>query len=409
MSTRALFFVVGFLSEFTGLAEMYLMRDLGLDVAECYVASTTIDIVWFLRPWLGNWSDRLGRRHLQLVAIFTLAFVCCATVSLLSNTKNLIALFVIALGVAESAVAIGLTVSDAYVVRLAKSNPHVMPQHHRWRIVGSMVAAGCSAWMLTVPESQRQARTKGVYLIQGCVFLVSGLFAAACLRSRDTYDVVDSTADDVESSTKYDESKSYEWNVFNLAWNDDVVRALVVFVLISCTLPSSGTAVSYFLIGPIGITPATFAIMDVIRGLCNVAATFVDPTLEAKRTMLAFATTGLLLTIPTMMIVCRVVAPILDDRWILFPNVAISNFVGMFLSMSISVNVSRIAPEGKEGGAYNGIVSIPNIGQTVGIPLTFLLTKYYEIDHDEFTNLPQFVALTSVLTSIPLMYAASKV
>jgi nucleoside diphosphate kinase len=396
--THTLFLFLGFVTDFTSLSEFYLLRELGLDIASCYAAATVINLPWALRPMYGYLSDKIGRRHIQLSILFFLSFLIWLGIRVVRDAVSAIAL----LTICEIAPAAGLTIADAYVVRLTKEDARAMPKHHRYRIIGKILASFASGKILSDFKPTLDT-ISAVFLAQALLFLayvpITIMFLRAGSNADDAYKIVPQT--NPESSTEAEEPASisrcsHTREVFQIAWKHKEIRyALIVFTVFAA-LPDPGTSVAYFLIGPLSVSPIMLAIVDATKGLFDFLGTFVNPNVSLVRAMSAYLAIINLLCVPIMAIVTRSAVYFIDDRLILLLSSCISSWLSSAFTTIYTVNIAKISPEGKEGGIFNGIISIPAIGQLIGVGLTYALTKYYEIDHDHFRYLSEFVFTTSL-------------
>lgn len=379
MSTRALFFLIGFVVDFTSLAEFYLLRELGLDVASCYAASTLINLPWTFRPMFGYLSDRVKRRHAQLGMLFFFAFVMW----MIAREAKDATILILVLFLAETAAAAGLTIADAYVVRLTTRDDAAMPKHHRYRIMGKILASYLSGYALNHFGSNRDT-IYALFLVQGVVYLLASPFVASCLRESDEYETI------------VQHPFEHAREVMRIAWDNKPVRfMLACFTLFAC-LPDAGSSVSYYLVGPLRISPLTLATMDAVRGGFDLLGTWANPHACPRRATLAYLIVCNVLSLPMMALVCR--CALIDDRALLLTSTAISAWISSAFSTVVTVSVAKISPAGMEGGAYNGIVSLPNVGQVFGIASTYALTKSYAINHDDFRRLSDFLAMVCALS-----------
>lgn len=398
-STHLLFLLVGFVTDFTSLAEFYLLREIGLDVASCYAAATVINIPWSLRPLWGHASDLVGHRHAQLAVIFFCAF---AVWMALRTIKDSAAAVIAALLVAEVAAAAGLTIADAYVVRLTKKDDAAMPKHHRFRILGRILASFLSGHMLAQGGVSHDAIAT-VFLVQSVVFLVAAPLAALFLQEDDPeYDPVPQKEESDAEAPKAPEAPplspaEYVREVLRIAWANPPIRFLVVVFTVYAALPDSNSAFSYFLVGPLRVSPLTLGSLEAVRGACDFLGTFVRTDVPPEKALTAMLSVANVLCVPMVAVVCRAVAGWLDDRAILFATTAVSAWVASAFATVFTVAVAKVSPHGKEGGTFNGILSIPSAGTFLGFLSTYALTRAFGVNHDDFSRLPDFVALTSLL------------
>lgn len=383
---------------------MYLLRDLGLDVPACFAAANLINSSWALRPFWGYLSDRIGNRNKQLTVLFLLAGVLWLTVQSSLNIYFVITLLVLC----ELSVAVSITVADAYVIKIAKHDGIALPRHHRFRIAGKIAASFIGGRLLSVPDDQRMDRIHLIFTIQSVVFFLVTLFSYVKLKETDYVEVkfdeegMAPESPPEEKTPEYDESISFFTNIYRLINSNPSIRSLIVYLTILAALPDAGTSISYFLIGPMRLTPMTMAIVDAIKGVCDFLGTYIDQNINVPRVIYTFSFTGNLLAIPTMILICR--TSHFENEWILFISTAIASYGGSMLATATSVHAAKASPAGKEAGSYNGIINVPMIGQIVGFSLSYFMTKYFKIDHDEFTHLPEFFAVTAFLSSFMVFF-----
>lgn len=414
-ATHALFFFTGFVTDFTSLAEFYLLRSLA-DVATCDADAKLINLAWALRPVWGYLSDRAGPRHLQLATLFVFAFAIWMAVRATTGLAGVVTL----LALVEIAPAASLTIADAYVVRLTKSDPAAMPKHHRFRIAGRVVASCVSGKALSEFGTGTDT-VHALFLAQGLIFLVAApAFALTLDRERDAgYARVAPSEPDAEASaTKPAETPSEtpsepdeRWfahtrEVLAIAWRDPQIRLLTIVFTAFAALPDPGTSVMYFVAGPLNISPLALAAADAARGLFDFLGTYARTDVALSSALLANLSVANLLCVPMSAIVTRAASRVLDDRAMILMSSCIGAWIGSAFSTVYSIAVARAAPEGKEGGVYNGIISIPMLGALPGAGLTYALTRAYDIDHDSFGRLPEFVLTTSLAGGAFTVFAA---
>lgn len=403
-ATRFVFFLIGFVTDFTSLAEFYFLRELGLDVASCYAAATLINSPWSLRPFWGYWSDRIGRRHAQLAVLFAAAFVCWMIVRETHDEYAAVAMLLLC----EISAAAGLTIADAYVVKLtARGDDAAMPKHQRFRIVGRVAASFASGHLLDALGVERDALMLS-FLIQGLIYLAAAPCAFFFLKEGTAYARVAQKEEGDEEEGGAPAPASPPWHVvqvMQLAWSDRSVRAMLICLLLFSSLPDTGSSLQYFVAGPLHVGPLTFATMDAVRGACEFMGTFVSPsTIRPRSAAVALVVVANAVAIPMVGIVTRSTAPWIDDGALLILSAAISAWVASAFSIVFAVRVSQIAPEGKESGIYSGIVSIPTLGQCVAVPATYALTRGFGIDHDSFADLPVFFTSTAALFGVASLF-----
>lgn len=389
-STQCLFFLVGFVTDLTSLSEFYLLRELDLDVANCYAAATLVNAVWGLRPVFGYVSDWAGHRHMQLAGLFITAFFSWMIVRGMHQVSMVIGMLVMC----EITAAAGLTIADAYVVRMTKDDDGAMPKHHRFRIVGRIAASFLSGHMLTKWGTTHQTIVF-VFLMQALVYLVAAPWAVLFLEEEEEEP---EKAKDAEQPQQEEGVKSvwYVRQVMDVVWAHPKIRFVLVCFTLYAALPDSGTSVSYFLVGPLRISPLTLATIDAVRGVFDFLGTFTDPNVPVDDALTTLFSVGNVLGIAVGAVVCRSCVWI-DDAVVLVITSAISAWISSAFSTVFSVQIAKISPKGKEGGFYNSVVSIPNVGQLVGVCITYLMTRGYAIDHDDFSRLPEFTVVTSIL------------
>lgn len=400
MATYALFFVVGFTCEFSSMAEFYLLREMGLSIADCYAAATIVNLPWSFRPLFGLISDWAGSRHHQLAVLSFMAFCFWMVVRTVHDAYAAVFLLVIC----EITPAAGLTVADVYATRITKRDDAAMPKHHRFRILGRLFGSFLSGNMLHKWGTTHDV-IAFIFLIHALVFLVSTPLAALFLEEdTDTYmAVAQKDLPEEEVIPKEEErSQPQSWmdhirDVLRIAWNAPSLRFLLICFTVFAALPDSGTSVQYFLVGPLRVSPLTLATIELVRGAFDFLGTFVNPAVQADKAMVTYISMGNLLCIPIMAIVCRTVIDWMSDEMILITSSAISAWVASAFATLFTINLAKMSPEGSEGWVYNTLISIPNVGQVIGVTTTYYMTRYYGINHDDFRNLPQFVFTTSVL------------
>lgn len=398
MATYALFFVIGFVTEFSGLAEFYLLRELGLSVADCYAAATVVNLPWSFRPLFGLISDWAEHRHHQLAVISFMAFVLWMITRTVHNAHAAVFL----LFLCEFTPSAGLTIADAYVCRISKRDDAAMPKHHRFRIMGRLLGSFLSGNILHKWGTSHEVIAY-IFLIHAMVYMFSAPFAALFLEEdTDVYQVVAQKDLPEEEETNKEDGPKQSWaenirEVLRIAWTTPSIRFLLIFFTVFAALPDSGTSIQYFLVGPIHISPLTLATIELVRGAFDFLGTFVNFDVRADKAMTTYISMGNLLCIPIMAVVCRTVTNWMSDEMILITSSAISAWAASAFATLFTIQVAKLSPPGKEGGFYNTLISIPNVGQMVGVSATYAMTRYYRINHDDFSNLPQFVFTTSVL------------
>ncbi len=403
MSTYALFFLVGFVTDFTTIPEFYLLREIGLNVADCYAAATTINVPWSLRPIWGYMSDWAGNRHRQLSFMFLMAFVLWMIVRGVNEPVGFVVFLLLVCEIAPSA---GLTIADAYVVRMTKRDRSAMPKHHRFRILGRILAGRAFAAFASWHEFMDRDAVNTFFLVQALVFMVAAPLALAFLREDD--DAPTKTEEDVPAEAEAPKNTVERVReVARIGWNNRPVRVLLICSVAFAALPDAGTSVQYFLVGPLRISPHTLATIDTVRGIFDFLGTFVRTDVDLERAISAMLSVSNLMCVPILAVVCRSVVDWVDDATILIASSAVGAFASSAFSTVCTVKIAEISPHGREGGVYNSLISVESVGKVVGVFLTYILTKWYEIDHDNFSALPDFVVLTSLLGCVAALVIAA--
>lgn len=383
MTTRWIFFILGFLTSFTSLSEFYLLRDLGFDIPTCFVAANLINLPWAFRPFWGYLSDRIAMRYRQLSVLFFAAFVVWSVLSEFRNPHFIVFM----LTLAAISTAAGHTIADALVVRLGVNDSRAMSTHHRYRIVGKIIASCISGKLLTDGVD-----VSVIFNIEAILYLIA---AASIFNARhESY---------VEPTTY---ETSYVDEMTTVIRDDAQIRQLLFIVTLTDALPNAVNSIQYFIVGPLCLSPSTLATVEVVKGAFDVAGTYVDPTTKVCDVLYAFGTSHNLMLIPTISLVCRTAIGV-NDAWLIYPTTAVHAFTQSALITVFTWNAARVSPAGKEGAMFNGIVSLPMLGQSIGFLSTWGMTKWYGIDHDAFENLSNLVTMTSILSCAPAIVSAS--
>lgn len=368
-------------NDFSAIGESYLLRNLDISISNIALIVTLTNIPWYLNVPISYVSDRIGHREIQITACF---FYCTIVWSILAFNPQLPATIIcVLLGLNELGAATILCVADALLVVAKDHDPNIIVRSTQFRTIGRMLSELVSSYILN--------ETNDIYLIFRLEVLWNAIMTVYCFIffywCKTPYTTVSTVDPEI---TPTEEPKEDTGSLLDSIWltltTPTSIRNLILFLMFMYAIPDASGANMYYMIGPLGYTPANLGIMAIISNLCSlVGSEFVIRNIRDLARF--YATAGNLINIPTLWIITRVSMVYVDDRIMTYISGALMSIIVSSVQVSFITAASEASKKGHEASAFSIYRSLPLLGNGINVVGTYLLTKYLEVNHHNFENL----------------------
>lgn len=384
-------------NDFSAIGESYLLRNLDISISNIALIVTLTNIPWYLNVPISYVSDRIGHREIQITACF---FYCTVVWAILAFNPQLPATVIcVLLGLNELGAATILCVADALLVVAKDHDPNIIVRSTQFRTIGRMMSELVSSFILN--------ETNDIYLIFRLEVLWNAIMTLYCFiffywcktpyAAVSTVDpeiiptdaaadaATDAAADAIKQNAGRDNGGLLDSIWFTLT-TPTSIRNLILFLMFMYAIPDASGANMYYMIGPLGYTPANLGVMAIITNLCSlVGSEFVIRNIRDLARF--YATAGNLINIPTLWIVTRVSMVYVDDRIVTYISGALMSIIVSSVQVSFITAASEASKKGHEASAFSIYRSLPLLGNGINVVGTYALTKYLEVNHHNFENL----------------------
>uniref|UniRef100_A0A7S3K602 Folate/biopterin transporter n=1 Tax=Aureoumbra lagunensis TaxID=44058 RepID=A0A7S3K602_9STRA len=405
-------FLVYFLQGALSLARLatnyYLKDDLQVSAAEVAALQGLFVAPWTVKPIFGFLSDTIplwGYRRKSYLAIS--GVVGCLSFVAMSMWSSSQTIFVFTNIVSAAAVAFADVVADSVVVERSRNDDTAaFLQSVSWgsRYVGSIGASLLSGAAL------RNFGAKGCWLATAPLPLLVAV-AAFAIREEPLSSV--ETKKTENASSLRAEAQGQLSKLWSALTSDQVLRP-AVFIFLWQATPTCASAFFYFSTGAtadggLGFDPefvGRASALGNVAGFLGIAS--YNAFFSKTRLSTIIGTTSALSAI----VGCLPLVLIyhwnrdylgLPDKFFAIGDGVVQSALGEVGFIPVLVLASKVCPPGIEGSLFAALMSIFNLGGIVSQELGALLTSFFGVTSNDFTNLAPLITLCSLSSLLPIL------
>ncbi len=384
------FFMLGFLTDFTSVAELYYMREFGLSVPEITSVTGYLFLPWLIKPLFGKWSDSLAGVECQ--ALCCLFFTSAVLWLILGNILVYVWTSICILVVGEIAPAFGIAIAEAGMVRYTRK--HRDWNAPQWCIMARVVGRCTAVYAGSACVGLGYAI---VYHIQA---ILTVLFCAMLMADGDI-------AEDGQEDEAFDSVVEEKDRVPPGKHDLNIQEAFVIVLFCQSVCPSTQSAISLFLSGPLNAEPNLIGVIEAMDIFSVVGSAIVASGTWMRDAFLLHACLACMVFANGLQLLVLVRHGQVADGTLLILAAIIISLAQSTMHAQFSDHTSRLVPKGKEGYYYSLYTYIPNMGKLAGIFASEKLSEYFSIDHTNFGRLVDFHGLTTAMLACVLFLPAA--
>jgi Na+/melibiose symporter-like transporter len=392
-----IFFCLGVLVDFSELAEQTWLMTYSIKDTEWI--GYAINFAWGpVRILFGHWSDRLASRvhpaaQIGIVMLIPMVAWMGILFSVVSKTAPFVTVLLLVL--AEFGPAIILTIVESIMVKYIRStNVQLSPTCRRYQLLGKALG-GYAGSVLLHHTSEYQ-----VFLMQWGLVTSAALFYVWDVMPQLHHDppVVDAN-DPEEPEQQQQQTKT----------TDTDNRHYVIFMVLISMMPIGKNAYFYYLFGPLGLTANEFGLGKLASSILALACTFTLPLIERwvnphqLRLTVAwmFVLTGLIKLIQ----VVRYTSWWVDDFYIYLVVTALGTLADSLIWTHYVATCTRLTLTSEVFAQY---MTIPTLGKVGRLGGDYLLLSGFQIDHDQYGQLPAVMMICYWASLTPFYFSLIK-
>ncbi len=379
----ACFFLLGVVTDFTSLTEMYYLKDLGYSVEQILEIGYWVNISWSVRFVFGAIFDYHAVSSIQMLQFFFVC-VCICWYALSSYVLSFPVLFTL-LCLCEVAPAAGIVILDATMIRQAQAmeDGSKMAQYsHAIRLCGKIFANICAS------QIQQTLGSSVVFRIQAVLCVLCAFMFAPLVSFLSPPSV---SSPSVPKETLPKQTLTWKTQLYEFVFVDDAFP-FIAFLFCVSMLPSATTSVFFFLSGPLELPASFFGLLDATDLLSLIGICFVFPSLSISQLCYLYMVCYVLSQIPIAWMIVR--QHLVDEQVLLVLISMIMSFLSSSLMTRFSMENVSLVPKQAVGMRYALYMCAPNAGRAIGASLTLLYTDYFHINHTHFEHLFAFQAIS---------------
>lgn len=393
---HCLYFMLGMITDFTDTSELVWLKRFA--ISEIQVIVAIINFAWSpIRYKIATVSDTCVKRcnpYTQCGVALIIPSILWLILSHEINNENKWALL-LCLILAEFGPSINHTVLDGIRSRYYHQTKHnIVPSTERVRLLGSFIANVIAGYVLQTKGIRTVFEIQAGLLVFTIVLAFLGRFYFGITITG--YTIVQDLKTEFKSHDGYP--------VVTLDTKPTISRSFMLFMTLLAALPTGGSALFYYLTGPVQLSTLSFNVIDAIGAIVMIISTYVGskPHWDKRWVCFIAAISGTCIQIGMYVLVTRLHVQYMSD----FIFLLVLSIFGIFINGVMNVSYMSTAVEsttnGSEAGDYAYYTVIPSIGRFLKIIFDTGLTMYYKIDHDQFENLPKVLTITIALSLIAI-------
>lgn len=410
-----LHFFVSWITEFSNFAELQWLGNFSL--LEINYISGLLNFVWipFIPMAISKFVDWLstrvgfGYQAGFVLAIFTLIWFKIALISV-DETQKFTTLLLIA--VAElGPTTLHILLDASRVQHLNRWDDNVLAICEQSKIIGSAVATLMGGFVVHHTDVQYTFILHAVFF--GTTSLLAFLLGYYQHTDHPTYAqvAIDDGTDEKRVHWNPDLVEEYviparegerkkRWHIHP----DTAIRTFAYFMLIMNMLPSGGgDCLFYFTTGPLGINLWEMGIISAFSAVVEVIAVFLYnrlPKMGLRASAFMTASFNSIGQFALLVVVSRVLAERVTTFNSIFVIYSALSFARGFTGMTYNTVLQETCETGKEAQGMTTMKTFPRFGIVVKWLLDISMTKYYHVNHDDYSQFVSLMTVTSLLWSI---------
>ncbi len=420
----AMYFILAVVNDFTGYAELDWLERYSLPDINYLTAA--IDLAWLpcVSVAVGYVSDRCRKHHIgftdQIIFItFSTGAMWAVIGSVVMEAPNFSSLFILIFMILATFGPSSLqTILDgARAVTFNKDGTNLTVHTERAKLVGSIVASLGGGIMMHYETAAVTFLTQcGVLVVTSMAVLIAHRVQHRCQKPVEDYNAVteleltDLGLDEEEPPATEQPEEENVGRVrgclrYLCRANPDepmVNRRFRLVLAIQTCLPVADLCLYYFAVGPLQMTTVEFGIIAGAAQGIELMSTWTYKSINLNLRDLAFLSAVSFAISQFLMLV--LVTRLTIEYISTFHFVLLVSCVSAFVRGNVSLAYNSLLTENSSKGGETWDISVrktmPRMGMAMRIGMDSMLTSLYGVDHGQYNNLPYYLTLTCLLSTI---------